>query len=71
MIIETNIKEYITVIKPYKKLSSVQLGAVGELVDPADLKSAEPKGSCRFESGQRYKPPFVKNSWVFRVSKSG
>ena len=38
MIIEINIKEYMTVIKPYKKLSSVQLGAVVELVDTRDLE---------------------------------
>lgn len=29
-------------------------GALGEWVDPADLKSSEPKGSSRFESERRY-----------------
>lgn len=34
----------------------VKNAGVAELADAADLKSAEPKGSCRFEPGPRHHP---------------
>ncbi len=37
-------------------LTKQTYAGVAELADAADLKSAEPKGSCRFETGPRHQP---------------